>query len=614
MNPLSQSYRKFLRILAILFAAVGLCSCLLFVPQVRECIIAFAESRVGRPLTHDVWHARIVAAELKLFAAIFLLALGAALFSFLEFCDCDDGIFHFRTELKSIKESKLQWMCILAVFVLLVSARLFYISQKKTMHVDEGMSIAICNRNEYGFWGKDYELYKEYTGKELKGISFFDNASVLDSLSDVFHMHQNNNDSPHTNFYYSALRLWFTGVKTCDLRYIFWRACLLNVFLFSLSFIFMTLLLKRFTNNSAVLSLCLFAAFINPEALSITVFMRPYELQQTFVIVLFYYVVCALQAVFADSKIETKKNFVIGAFVLALATLAAYFNLILIVLCGLSIIVLCVKKKNWNQLIFFVCMFIASLVLAKILYFNYGNMDYRGSGALLNLAPSNIKLNLIAMKDGLRTSVLKNFFFVSYCALACLAGIWTVAVNARRRENAALSMLLGLLFAGMFAFFFFAPIDMKELRYIAPLFFCLSLCFVNAAGAKIPKAVLPGFASLLLLLSLVPSDGEKYVVEHLDDSHIDVYNCLKDSSLTVFIRGRGKWQYSCLVPYLSDDSKVVFIEDFSEIQEKYSRDLPCLFVNQHDTIDYGFESGELCVQKLSEPIFHDVYLVKENAF
>ena len=129
-----------------------------------------------------------------------------------------NGIFHIWNELMTIIHSKKQWITVLVVFAILLGVRFYYIGQKRSMYIDEGLSISICNRNESGFWRNGYQYNHEYTGKELKEISLWDDASVRDALSDVYHLHQSNWDTPHTNFYYSLFRLWFTGVKTYNLK------------------------------------------------------------------------------------------------------------------------------------------------------------------------------------------------------------------------------------------------------------------------------------------------------------------------------------------------------------------------------------------------------------
>ncbi len=605
--------KRILRIFGIAAGILALLSLLIFIPQIRETIIHFGEKKIGRSLNHEVWHGRFIKLEF-LFLICSLPACG-----FLLYLSCSDtpifsnsteGIFGTRAELKNIRNSKLQFYSVFIIFALLFGIRLFYISQKKSFMVDEGLSISICNRNEYGFWGRNYELDHEYSGKELKEISLWDNSSASDALSDIFHMHQDNRDSPHTNFYYSLFRLWFTGVRTSNLTYIFWRGCLLNLLFFTVSFVFMLLLLRRFTKNSFVLSALLLIAFINPASLSLTVFLRPYELQQVFVIILTYYVTCVLQADSENRTITTKKIFLLGLLVLSLTMLSAYLNMIIIGLYGLLIIILCIRKKNWMLLKFFVLMFVSSLLLSKVLYFKFGSMGYRADEAASNLDPSQIKANLIAVKNGIIGIASKNIFFEIYCVLVLFAVLYQAVYKLKDKGENTLLPVVAINFLSVVLIMYFVPIGMKTLRYAAPLFPIFALNFICGRNKKNLEKIAASSISLVLILSLVQFSGKKSIVEHLDDAGIERYKEIYETSLPIFIRGESKWRYSDLIPYLNDESRIIFVSDFEMIREKYPEKFPCIFINQTDESDfYFFHHGELSVQKLNSVGYHDVYLV-----
>ncbi len=519
-----------------------------------------------------------------------------------------NGIFHIWNELMTIIHSKKQWITVLVVFAILLGVRFYYIGQKRSMYIDEGLSISICNRNESGFWRNGYQYNHEYTGKELKEISLWDDASVRDALSDVYHLHQSNWDTPHTNFYYSLFRLWFTGVKTYNLKYIYWRGCLLNVLFFAISFFFMMLLIRRFTDNWVIQASCLLIAFINPASLSLTVFMRPYELQQTFVVILAYYIVCCLQNKQTGKKIETKGTFAIGTCVLALAMLSAYFNMILISIYGLFIISCCIYKKDYRFLKFSILLFVISLIVAKILYFDFGNLDYRGEQAASNLQVSNLQANIDATIIGILKIIFKNVFFGLFCVLVLVLSFSKKVVSNKPYLLSAVVIINIISFC---IIMYFAPIEMKTLRYVAPLFPIFALFFVDLNNQRIPKIVIPVVAVFLLALSLIQFNGTNSVVEHLDDLNISSYKDIKGSKYPLFIRGKDNYKYACLIPYLCDESKVIFISDFSEIQQKYANSIPCLFINQKsDSLKSLTGNRDINVQQLSTTYAYDVYLIK----
>ena len=602
----------------IFSGTIGLLSLIVLLPLVRNQIILFGEKYVGRPLTHEVWHARFIRWEIYIFVCFIFITTFFAYFyvnSIPKLYKNLQGIFYLRKTVSDIKKSKMHGAELLIILASLIALRCFYISQKKSLHVDEGLSIAICNRNEFGFWSSNYELgyepYVEYNSKELKELSLWDNPSIIDSISDVFHLHQDNKDSPHTNLYYSFLRIWFTGVKTYNLKYIFWRACLLNVLFFIVSFFFMILLIRKFTNNQILICLILLIAFMNPPSLSLTVFIRPYELQQTLIIIFTYFVTCSLQAIETNVQFETKKYFIIGIFVLAFTMLSAYFNIILVGLFGITLIILLARRKNYNLLSVFILMFILSLCVAKLFYFKFGNMGERGQEAANKLSLFYIFDNLCAVKNGLIEIFTNNIFFEIY-SLSILICCGFIVFSRKEKLAKVQSIVLGVNIISLFVIFYFAPIDMKTLRYIAPLFSVFALAFIFYFKNQKLNIVIAGFAVLVLIGALIPTKKGMQNVEHLDDSEIASYKELQETKLPIFVRGEKSWGHACLIPYLSDNQKVIFVLNFEDIKQKYPDMKKYIFINQFDNseksnIDY--ESYNL--EKINKISFYDIYSAVE---
>lgn len=62
--------KKIFKIIISAFSLAVICSLGIFIPQVRELIIAFGEKLVGRPLTHEVWHGRFIKWEIEFLCII----------------------------------------------------------------------------------------------------------------------------------------------------------------------------------------------------------------------------------------------------------------------------------------------------------------------------------------------------------------------------------------------------------------------------------------------------------------------------------------------------------------------------------------------------------------
>lgn len=127
------------------------------------------------------------------------------------------------------------------VFLCALWLRIYYMNKKVDLHVDEGLSIVLAEYNKYG-WSKYYDEDKVWSANELKKAILWNDASFNGAISDVAKLWNNNRDSPHTNLYYSLLRLWHIGFDSVDIDSIIMRGISLNLIFFAFSFLFAALL------------------------------------------------------------------------------------------------------------------------------------------------------------------------------------------------------------------------------------------------------------------------------------------------------------------------------------------------------------------------------------
>jgi hypothetical protein len=180
-----------------------------------------------------------------------------------------------------------QIFLVILIFIFAFGIRLYYVFQKEGLIYDEVGSIVIATWNNY-CWRVNYDENKIYTGKEIKEITFFTSSSIKQALADVHNLrlYNHNRDRPHTNLHYSCLRLWFAGTQTSDVQRIIIQGCLLNLLFFSLSFLFLYKLAKLLFTNKWIILLALVVAFLNTGAISTTMYIRMYQLQETLFIIL----------------------------------------------------------------------------------------------------------------------------------------------------------------------------------------------------------------------------------------------------------------------------------------------------------------------------------------
>ena len=191
-------------------------------PVTRAAAIAVAESILGRALNFArPWNEIMILCGLLGFAALAILGFAYNVFDFHDFVSADlqsDNFRHFgvKSGVKILDDKRFAVAFVL-VFAALVALRCYWISQKKSYHMDELASMNYANVNVHGFWHvKDivpWETNRLYTGKELNDLGFWDDPSLFDVFSDLVALHINNGgDLMNCNFYHTLLRLWFTGV------------------------------------------------------------------------------------------------------------------------------------------------------------------------------------------------------------------------------------------------------------------------------------------------------------------------------------------------------------------------------------------------------------------
>ena len=565
-------------------------------PPVREVAIAVAEGKLGKTIDHAYWHKYMILMSLCAFAFFVVLAVAYNVFDFPKFTPPDLQASDFRrygikSEVKIFGNKRFA-LGFLLVFAVLFVTRVYWISQKKSYYWDEAHSIAIANRNPYGSinikeYSKPFETNRLYTGRELKEGYHWSDGSLRDALSDLLHLWINDNgDTAHPNLYLALYRAWFVGAQTYNFKEIVWRGCILNLVIFAFSYWFMFALLSRFTQSKANILLCLFVSFCNPQTISSTVFMRDYELQTCLFILVALLFTDSFGALWDSSRFESKRNFVLGALMIALCLLAGYFSLIFAAFLGLVLLVLCFKKQRKGSADFLVWMFVLSIVFAKILHLNYGTSLFIGAGKGLfsaatvhNSIKTLLSVVLLGIYFFMRKNVFLTIFFVIFLALTAV-GIVCFAKDKNKSGSAVCKLVLFC----CAAVFYFAALYLtpyKLLRYAVPAFPFISLPFVfaYASGGKkgrLACGVCSAVACLCLFVSVLPPNG-RVLIDYLDNARVDEIEMVKDASIPVVFFGESRFPMQ--IPYVQDEQKVFFInemEDLDAIKAEYGKIWLCM--------------------------------------
>ncbi|MBQ3670229.1 MAG: hypothetical protein II921_01965, partial [Treponema sp.] len=455
--------------------------------------------------------------------------------------------------------------------------RFYWLGEKSGWHEDELYTIGITNTNDIGFWhtSDDFDRGVAYSGKDIKEAVFFNDGSLKDTIHDVVRLWINNDDNPHTDFYYILHRLAFFCTKTYDFKTICLRLGILHYILFVVSFYFLFLILSEFLESRISIILLLLASFLNPATIGLGLFFRAYIIEETMLVVFTYVFVVFYKAIREDETINTRSNLIKGAVAMALTLNSFYFSIIYVGFLGLAILALCWKKNKPKEAFFFITMFLSAFILTRVLYLDFGMGFY--SGRYPSNFLENMKTALLLVKTCISENYISFFALLAIFVLNVVSGIFG-ALGARKKDASlrplqaffelpAIAFVCAFLWLIMISYF--CPI--KCLRYCAPAFVYLCFAFVPMYRGETHRVsrILTIVVHALLVLNVVflsfPSQKNHAHIEHIDDSNptfskADYFNHPEE---TVFIQFGSS--YEKILPYLNDSQTYYFVNGEDEI-------------------------------------------------
>lgn len=512
------------------------------------------------------------------------------------------------------------WACALAIFAVALVARLYWIGEKQGMHIDESFSLQLAFYNPKNPWQDDAKKHggvsKIFTGAELKKLEFACDPSVPAALDTVKKLRKDNRDSPHTNFYYSLLRLWWTDDGKTSLSSLVWRGCTLNLVFFAGTFWAMFALLKKLfgAGNRSVICVGLAAGTLCSGAISNTLFMRPYALQEPFFVLFTLGFVALLERLRGNAPIISPKNLFLGIALTALTLLTAYFAVIYVILL-FAVLIFFAFRGNEKRSVPFLCVIFAGAVgLAMIIYPGYidGFFDYRGAEAAGKFALNTLGKNLGDSLHAVASSLCDALYYTPLLALLVVFGVWRYFFE-RPREDAPTAagtrvpawlapLLVAVALAWSCACMFLAPY--KTMRYIMALFPILSLLvpWLAAQLSGVKRAV---FAAGTLAICVAcaffakgggdPLGRQKNVlkspiaqVEQVFPGRreeIDKQLPRSQPPMVVVASSNRSWTFTNLLPYLRNADRFIFVFDTKKLPETVSRERPQFILKERNLKD-----------------------------
>ena len=506
-----------------------------------------------------------------------------------------------------------QAIILIAVYVLALGIRVYWFSQREGLHVDEGLTVALACYNSF-MVTENYEYGKKYTGKELKEASLVSDASLKSALADVRSLWKDNRDPPHTNLYYTFLRLSLVGLKTGDIAPIVLRGSILNLLFFTVSFIFFFSLMRLLFDGYKLLQYAAtFCAFMSTATISNTLFLRPYQIQEMLFIIFCYYFVLSIgwrKYILHENKLYISvKPIVFMSLITAVTLMTGYYALIFIGLLGLYAVYLLCRNKTFIEIPFYFVVLCLGILFAQILYPKYvsGFFSYRGQETIRTIS-GNMLENIRASTASAGTLLHKHFFSYPVIALSvlCLAYIVVLLIREQKliglvqelrgkktHTRSTLQKIAWYIFIASVLFLFIVLIiaPYKVLRYgmpVFPFFVILPAMLINSIGARSRK--IAACAMLLLCGCFALNAVRESKIENIFRDKPSGYVFIQDKDTPVYVVNAvwSLWKYANLIPYVHDEQTYYFInwyeyfDEYRRTGQKVSIDLP--EVEDYDTI------------------------------
>ncbi|WP_233715405.1 hypothetical protein [Helicobacter trogontum] len=455
------------------------------------------------------------------------------------------------------------------ILLLALGIRIYFLEQKKDAHVDEILSIILAEYNQYG-WGKRFEENKVLSSDFTKQAILWNDSSIKGAFKDIYNLWKNNRDDPHTNLYYSLLRLWHIGHTDTNLQHIFYRGVGLNLVFFLIGFYCAYHLSIKILPNEWLTLFFLSLAFLNPASISNTLFMRPYALQEMLFLAFCLGFICIVEKLKQNYyKYNHWRYCGIFGFLSALLLSSGYFAVPFVLLVFLCAILWEIKyfKREQKWRMFFPFSLVFSVIFCFILYPKYsrGFRGSRGIEARETLNFTYLKENILSNTESFFSILSLNLSWVVLGVI--LVGLFLAFINRQRlRCNKELFVIfLGICaFIWMYAIIYVAPY--KTLRYIMSIFpifllltpfaiYMISICMKSYCANTILRRIIIILLCISCIYTILPKDGSK--IEFINH-HIVESQPLRDDKQMVVIMLQAMYLYANILPYLDKD--MIFLD------------------------------------------------------
>ena len=354
----------------------------------------------------------------------------------------------------------------LAIFLILLFSlfvRIYWASKQEGLYWDEYHSLSYSN---YGTWDNADKIisYKNIKGYDILKDLTIDNASIEDCINDIKRLYKDTDDPFISNLYYTLLRLAFIGREAVNIKNIIITGTVLNCIFSIISFIFLLKILKLIFENKKefiIFSLLIFS--LSPISISFSMFLRAYQMQETFFIVITFIVINTIY----NNKYSIQNLFFTST-IAGIGYLTLYSSLLFVlILSAMLFINYCLnidklefiknkcailnpllKIKSYKIIIYYALAFISALFVARILYNSFFSSLFNANDRASSLIFSGRLFNYINdfAFDGLLIILL--VLFISFIIIQILnKKELNIILEESKFELLIFIILLGLIFA-----------------------------------------------------------------------------------------------------------------------------------------------------------------------
>ena len=484
-------------------------------------------------------------------------------------------IYYYNKFYNLINKKYILYSFLFLILLFSLFVRIYWASKQEGMYWDEYYSLSAANYKVFAIEDK-INSYKNVKGFDILKDLTFDNSSIEDCINDIKRLYKDTNDPFISNLYYTFLRLAFIGREAVDIKNIIITGTILNCIFSIISFIFLFKILKLiFENKNEFIIFPLLIFSLSPISISFSMFLRPYQMQETFFIVITYFV---LNTIYYNKY--SILNLILTSIIAGIGYLTLYSSLLFILILSAmlffnyclnidkleflknkyAILNPLLKIKSYKIIIYYALAFISALFVSRILYNSFFaslfNANNRASSSLAFSGRLFNYINDLAF-DGLLIILLALFVFILISKIIKKKDLNIIAEKSKFKLLIFI-ILLGLIFAILGDLT--SPFKLERYSassYIFILFFIpLIICFI--ANLKI-RIILLSLISIIYIFNITNSKRFVYF-EVVDKDKYVLTNNYNVYAYKVFFN-----HYGYAYEYLNTNLYYTYLNDSNEL-------------------------------------------------